>query len=271
MFNSESLPQKQNGGILNTVCQLPGFLQFKSRVGKLDTADDSREELLEIAEHYLKTRIEEGDIQSHFILGQLCFEEGWYEDALLQFEKVKDEDYQALYQAGVIYYDGLGIQEDVEKGVEYMKQIIATNNPKAQHLKYAAAYNLGQACFEGKGLPHSDKEAEMWWLLAADNGNPKASVKAQSTLGMFYSRPPNVNLKKAFFWHAEACGNGSLESQGVLGVMYLKGQGIRKDLQSAMECLKAASERGNLYAQGNLVGYYYQRKLYTMAVELAKK
>ena len=63
-----------------------------------------------------------------------------------------------------------------------------------------------------------------WWLLAADDGNPKASVKAQTTLGMFYSREENLNLKQAFFWHSEACGNGSLESQGELGsVTYFHG------------------------------------------------
>ena len=62
------------------------------------------------------------------------------------------------------------------------------------------------------------------WLAAADDGNPKGSIKAQTTLGYFYSRPETLNKKKAFFWHSEACGNGSLESQGALGVMYLYGE-----------------------------------------------
>ncbi len=53
-----------------------------------------------------------------------------------------------------------------------------------------------------------------YWTLAADDGNPKASVKAQSILGMVYSCKDFLDLKKAFFWHSEACGNGSLESQG---------------------------------------------------------
>ena len=60
-----------------------------------------------------------------------------------------------------------------------------------------------------------------WWLLAADDGNPKASVKAQTTLGMFYSREENLNLKQAFFWHSEACGNGNLESQGIVSILFL--------------------------------------------------
>lgn len=34
------------------------------------------------------------------------------------------------------------------------------------------------------------------WLLAADNGNPNASVKAQSSLGMFYCRPETLDLRK---------------------------------------------------------------------------
>ena len=53
-----------------------------------------------------------------------------------------------------------------------------------------------------------------YWLEAADDGNPAASVKAQSTLGMFYCRSGAQDLKKGFFWHSEACGNGSIESQG---------------------------------------------------------
>ena len=56
--------------------------------------------------------------------------------------------------------------------------------------------------------------------MAADDGNPLASIKAQSTLGMFYSRQNDtLDLEKAFFWHSEACGNGSLESQGRLNTV----------------------------------------------------
>ena len=57
-------------------------------------------------------------------------------------------------------------------------------------------------------------------MLAADGGNPKASVKAQSALGLFYSAADALDLKKSFFWHTEACGNGSLESQGYIYHVY---------------------------------------------------
>ena len=53
--------------------------------------------------------------------------------------------------------------------------------------------------------------------------------------------------------------------------MYLYGLGVRKDPDSAFVCLREASARGNVYAMGNLVTYYYRRKLYTKAQELAAR
>ena len=53
--------------------------------------------------------------------------------------------------------------------------------------------------------------------------------------------------------------------------MYETGQGCSKNTDSAFECLKEASERGNVYAMGNLVAHYYGKKLYTKAAELAAR
>ncbi|KAB1257736.1 Ufm1-specific protease 2 [Camelus dromedarius] len=231
----------------------------------------SHADLVEKALQLLKERIRRGDALAYFLQGQLYFEEGWYEEALEQFEEIKEKDYQATYQLGVMYYDGLGTTTDAEKGVEYMKKIIDSPCPKARHLKFAAAYNLGRAYYEGKGVKRSDEEAERLWLFAADNGNPKASVKAQSILGLYYSTKEPKELEKAFYWHSEACGNGNLESQGALGLMYLYGQGTRQDTEAALCCLREAAERGNVYAQGSLVEYYYKVKFFTKCVVFSKR
>ncbi|XP_062488234.1 LRP2-binding protein isoform X1 [Pezoporus occidentalis] len=223
------------------------------------------------AEELLVKRMASGDPVAWFLRGQLYYEEGLYEEALIQFEKIKDVDFQAMYQFGVMHYDGLGTTEAPERGVEYMKKILYSDSPKARRLKFAAAYNLGRAYYEGCGVKQSTEEAERLWLFAADHGNPKASIKAQSTLGMFYSMSAQKDLKKAFFWHSEACGNGSLESQGALGVMYLYGQGIGQNTKAALECLREAAQRGNIYAQGHLVEYYYNRKFYSTAAAVAKR
>ena len=49
------------------------------------------------------------DHVSKFQLGQFYFEREMYDKAFVQFAKLKERDVQALYQLGVMYYDGLGV------------------------------------------------------------------------------------------------------------------------------------------------------------------
>lgn len=230
----------------------------------------TEKEITDKVEKILQDEMQSGNQDAIFQLGQFYFEQNHYDKALHYFEMLLNRgDWQALFQMGVMLYDGLGIQQDTEKGFECMIKIATSTAPEAKHLIRAAQYNVGRAYFQGYGVKRSEDEAEKYWLLAADDGNPSASVKAQSTLGLFYSCSDHLDLKKAFYWHTEATGNGSLESQGALGVMYMNGLGTTKDPESAFICFREAMQRGNVYAAGQLLAYYYQRKLYTKAVELA--
>ncbi|CAM9445010.1 unnamed protein product [Lampetra fluviatilis] len=222
-------------------------------------------------ERELLARVNAGDQEARFLLGQLYFHKGRFACARLHFEVVSHTDARALYQLGVMHYDTLGMPADLEKGVDCMLGVTKMEGGRARLVKYAAMFNIGQAHFSGFGAKQSDTEAERWWLLAADDGNPLASVKAQSMLGMFYSRPESQHLKKAFFWHSEACGNGSVESQGALGLMYKLGLGVRRDADSALECLEEAAQRGSLYAQAQLMALLHARRLYVRAAELAAR
>ena len=56
--------------------------------------------------------LERTDHVSRFQLGQFYFEREKYEKAFVEFEKLKERDAQASYQLGVMYYDGLGVQEN---------------------------------------------------------------------------------------------------------------------------------------------------------------
>lgn len=229
-------------------------------------------ELMEKVENILHEKIKVGEKQAYFQLGLFYYEQDIMDKAINYFERSREFDFQSLYMLGVMLYDGIGCKPDTKHATEYMRKIALSNDKRAKNLIHAAQFNLGRAYFQGFGVPRqSDHEAERFWLLAADDGNPKASVKAQCTLGMFYSRQDSHNLKKAFFWHSGACGNGSIESQGALGVMYEYGIGIKRNSDSAYTCLKGASDRGNVYAMGHLVAHYYRRKLFTKAAELASR
>lgn len=75
-----------------------------------------------------------------------------------------------------------------------MKEIAESTNPDASHLIHNAQYNIGRAYYEGFGVKHSDEHAEKWLLLAANDGDPKGSLRAQMVLGLFYSRPGEDTL-----------------------------------------------------------------------------
>ncbi|XP_028391369.1 LRP2-binding protein-like [Dendronephthya gigantea] len=209
---------------------------------------------------------------SRFQLGQFYFEREIYEKAFVEFDKLKERDVQALYQLGVMYYDGLGVREDGEKGFQMMESVCSSKKKQAEPLIPYAQYNIGRAYYEGKGVKQSDDNAEYYWLLAAKDGSSKGSIRAQSILGMFYSRlgEESYDISKSYHWHQEAAGNGNIESQGALGVMFEYGIGTQRDVQAAFECFKAASEKGNIYAQGNLAMHYYRQKLYNQAYEIAE-
>ncbi|XP_038046558.1 LRP2-binding protein-like isoform X2 [Patiria miniata] len=265
LFPAEPLPRPNSEGSLKT----RSLHIIDDEVAK----EKEKQDLDNRVEQLLLNQIKDGDTNALFQLGQFYFEQGAYEEAAVYFKRSVDtcKDYQAMFQLGIMYYDGLGVKEDHKTGFGYLMKIASSGSKRAKHLIPFARFNVGRAYFEGYGVKQSDSEAEKWWLLAADDGNPRASIKAQTVLGMYYSRECSLDLKKAFFWHSEATGNGSLESQGALGVMYETGQGCQKNTDSAFECLKEGSERGNVYAMGNLVSHYYAKKLYTKAAELAAR
>jgi len=236
-------------------------------------ADLSDAQVASKVETILTEKVAQGDKAAHFQLGLLYFHQDQFDKAKACFERSKKYDYQSLFMYGIMCYDGLGMEVDMKQALECMTDIAQSESRLCRHLVYAARYNIGRSYFQGYGSGQSDEKAEQWWLLAADDGNPKASIKAQSVLGMFYSRSDKFHqdLAKSFFWHSEACGNGSLESQGALGVMHMLGLGTKKDSDAAYICLKEAAERGNVYAMGNLVQLFYKGKLYTKACDLGYK
>lgn len=102
-------------------------------------------------------------------------------------------------------------------------------------------------------MQQSDEEAERWWLRAGEGrvqraegesdeegGEEDSVVRAQNTLGMFYSQQESLNIKKVFLittacsllvsilntshqsihWHSRAAENGHLESMGELTNTY---------------------------------------------------
>ncbi|CAH8544979.1 unnamed protein product [Schistosoma bovis] len=194
----------------------------------------------------------------------------------------KFNDHKSKFQLGIMLYDNL-VSKDVTKvsnpqakACEFFKEIMTLNVQLAlpvdqRNLVFSAAFNLGRAYYQGYGVCPSTEDALRCFLFAANNGDSKACISAQTALGYLYSGPEIRDLQKAFQWHSDACGNGSVESQAVLGVMYLYGIGVKENCDNALFCLSEASARGSLYAKANLIYFYYRRKMFTNVCYLASR
>lgn len=250
-----------------------------------DEASFSENVLSENLEALLEQRIRLGNDQASFQLGQVQFENKDYESAWKNFTYAYKEfgDLRAKYQIAVMLYDAL-VSDDIlqqhpspkTEACDLLEEIVKLpcepNSPAGQkRLVSYAAYNLGRAYHEGCGRKPSMEKALHYFKLAADDCGPNTCVLAQTALGWLYSSPDCFNLKEAFYWHSEACGNGSVESQAALGVMYLYGVGVKKDCCSALLCLSESARRGSLYGKANLAYFYYERKMFTYAAEVAKE
>ncbi|EUB60630.1 LRP2-binding protein [Echinococcus granulosus] len=238
-------------------------------------------------EYVLQKRSEERDRErsdDSFQLGQILFEKGSYSQALVHFKDavLRYDDPRAKYQIGVMLFDDLLEGEDLkqfenpQRAAFYMMQGLLSldrgvGSPLGNaELVDAAAFNLYLAYLQGWGVEQSDEIALKYLQIAATNGDTKVSVMAQTTMGYFYSSADHMDLSKAFYWHSEACQNGSVESQAVLGVLHMFGLGsASKDWGTALNCLRDASERGSVYATGMLSFLYFRRALYTVASRTA--
>ena len=102
-LQAESLPKSSQGSVVSDQGDNDGVL-----------SDERLEGLL----------LERTDHVSSFQLGQFYFEREIYEKAFVEFEKLRERDVQASYQLGVMYYDGLGVQENAVREF-YIMQYVA--------------------------------------------------------------------------------------------------------------------------------------------------
>ncbi|CAF1322352.1 unnamed protein product [Adineta ricciae] len=208
------------------------------------------------------------------LLAQFYYDTEQYQKAWKWYSKIKDVDLRAMYQLATMGFDGQGPPGFTpDDAYQMMIEISAKGKDPNCFVVPYAEFHIGKAFFQGFGVAHSEDKAEQWWLLAASGDGHDPVVEAQTALAFYYSRKSSFvyDLKKAWHWHNQAAQCGSLESLGAVGAMSLFGVGTTKNINQAIDYLRRASERGNIYAMGLLVYAYYNRKLYTKATDLAKR
>jgi TPR repeat protein len=250
--------------------EIEGMLEGVSRTGiskgKLD-----KEKISLVAPSEIPQSIEESKLPSELLyttgqgVRENLFEaHKWYHQASQkghkkakhQLEKqykknkkaAKKGNVEAQFNLGLMYYNGLGVDKDYAKAVEWYQKAADQGLAVAQ-------FNLGTMYENGRGVAKDYTKAFEWYEKAADQGY----AKAQFNLGWMYQNGLGVDkdYAKAFEWYGKAADQGYANAQYSLGVMYQNGLGVEKNYTRAAEWFKRSANQGYPEAQFNL-GVMYE-------------
>ena len=84
-----------------------------------------------------------------------------------------------MYNLGVMYEHGLGVEQSYERAFEYYEQAADLGLATAQ-------YSLGVMYYKGDGVERDIAKAREWWTKAAAQGNENAinGLKQLDELGL---------------------------------------------------------------------------------------
>jgi TPR repeat protein len=187
-------------------------------------------------------------------------------------------DPDAMYNLGLMYQTGRGVQRDYAQALSWYHKAAAAGMSIAgpamnrQGLTYlkaqddaqavswfrnaaAASYapamtNLGFMCENARGVPRDYKHAMSWYRKAAAAGDPNAMYN----LGFMYENARGVpqDYARAMKWYRQAANAGIAIAMYNLGRMYENAQGVPQDDNQAASWYRKAAEAGDHYARASL-------------------
>jgi|GEM_PF-5816271 len=156
-------------------------------------------------------------------------------------------DPEAQRQLAYRYDRGIGVEEDVDLAVQWMRRSARQSYPPGQR-------GLGRLFERGRGVEKNYEEAVGWYRVAAEQGD----VGAQINLGRMYEHGTGVRRsgEQAMHWYLQAADQGDARMQYVVGAYYHTGHIVEKNHVEAIRWYQLALEQDHAIAIGNL-GYMY--------------
>lgn len=161
------------------------------------------------------------------------------------YKKARDKEVNAAvlggakdqYDLGMNYY----LADDYENAFMWLKVSAGAGYSKAQ---YRLAYMLQHGIGCGKDIREAKK-----WYMAAGNGGSTQALHELGVIAVSEKRYP-----EAIAWYRTAAVKGDVKSQIDLAVLYINGEGVKKNYDRAYAWLKKAADQGDERAK-NLIGY----------------
>jgi len=135
------------------------------------------------------------------------------------------------------------------KALDAFYTLAKKGDPKAQ-------FNVGLIYAKGKGVNKDTYQAMEWYKKAAEQGNTAAQYNLAKLIAQ---RPDNEDpraRKRVKYWYEKAAEVGQKEAINDLALLYLKGEGVKKNELKAFELFKKAAEMGDSAAQINVALMY---------------
>ncbi len=248
--------------------------------------DGAQIDLADAHTNFTKSQ-ELGNTEANFYLGVLADWYGYpkkdYEQARAYYEQSGDNPY-AQISLGFLYYNGQGVEQDMEKGKELFQSVADTGVVEGYYGLASAAkneedietalghynkvvedgteplyiagamYGLGHMYRNGEGVEQDYAKAIEWYTKAADLGQ----TTAMNNLGHLYLDGKGVEKDgtKAVEWYTKAADSGNTSAMYNIGYMYVKGEAVEQDGEKAIEWYTKAVDLGNAVAMNDL-GYMY--------------
>ena len=248
--------------------------------------DGAQIDLADAHTNFTKSQ-ELGNTDANFYLGVLADWYGYpkkdYEQAKVYYEQSGDNPY-AQISLGFLYYNGQGVEQDMEKGKELFQSAVdqgvvegyyglakvaenagdietalehynkVVQEGAEQFYIVSAMSDIGYVYDNGFGVEQDGTKAVEWYTKAADLGD----LNAMFCLGRMYEYGVSVEQDgtKAVEWYTKAADLGHSEAMYCLGYEYYIGFGVEQDGTKAVEWYTKAADLGHSGAMYNLGNMY---------------
>jgi hypothetical protein len=126
-----------------------------------------------------------------------------------------------------------------EKKLKALRLAAEKGDPHSQYL-------LALEYFTGSVVQKTKTEYRKWFQLAAEQGNRDA------TFFLGYNAYKNGNFVEALKWLKLTAEQGDVKAQHLVGIIYVEGKGVDRDIEEGLIWLGMAADNDHPYAQSML-------------------
>ena len=224
-----------------------GIIEAQYEAGSLKLGSTFPElEDLPGAEFWLTHAAKNGSVDALYQIAN-CFEHGIgveqnYEAAVQNyFEALKRDSIPAAFALGTLYENGLGVEQNYETAIKCY-------NIAADKFHISALFNRGRFYQFGWAVAADYKIAHQNYLMAAERGHRVCQFLVGQALVEGIEGTP-INLEEGASWLLRAAEAGFLEAQAKIGLCYMAGTGVHRDLLEALNWSRKAAQGGHDWAQ----------------------